>query len=362
MPKMTSWSQLTTIFYGLKNRAVTLWQNHPRIGGGLAIFIFTLFLSVGLYQWNLQPMAYGAKQKQVIDIDYGSSLRQIGTLLQKRGLIRNQAVFELYIRLHQREKKIKAGSYELSSGMSVTQIAAEIERGTSLQVKVTIPEGFTNQEILNLLVAKGLVDKIQFLDKLNDRQFIQSIIGEEYDVNWPEGYLFPDTYFFDKEADETEIITIMLRRFKEVFAKNFKAVSGQKVKETLILASIIEKEARKAEERPIIAGVFINRLQRDFPLQSCATIEYALGVHKERLTFKDLEVESPYNTYRHQGLPPTPISNPGLASIRAAFNPAKVKFLYFVAKPDGTHIFSNTFEQHLNAQRRIEQERKKGNS
>ncbi len=360
MPKITSWSQFTTIFCGLKNRAVTFWQNHPRVGGGLAIFIFGLVLSVGFYHWNLQPMAYGAKQKQIVEIDYGSSLRQIGTLLQKRGLIRNQAVFELYIRLHQREKKIKAGSYELNPGMNVPHIAAEIERGTSLREKVTIPEGFTNREILNLLVAKGLVDKTRFLDKLNDRLFIQGIIGEEYDSHWPEGYLFPDTYFFDKKADEAEIITLMLRRFKEVFAKNFTTVSGSKIKETLILASIIEKEARKAEERPIIAGVFVNRLQRDFPLQSCATIEYALGVHKERLTFKDLEVESPYNTYRHQGLPPTPISNPGLASIRAAFNPAKVNFLYFVAKPDGTHIFSNTFDQHLKAQRRIEQERKKG--
>ncbi len=345
-----------------KNILLTLNKKlHTRIGVSVLIFVGLILLFAGYYCWNLTPTDFGSKDFHVFKVAYGSSLREIGQSLGKNHFIRSQFVFEAYVRLNPRHRMARAGYYRISPGMSVPAIVRELRRGIAQSVRVTIPEGLDNQEVADLLAQKGLVNPTSFLNAARDRNLLNQLAGNDPDFTGTEGYLFPDTYNVELNATvEKQIIQKMFSRFQEVFQKNFKQVPTNKRREIVIIASLVEKEAKKPEERPIIAGIFYNRLRLGYALQSCATVEYSLGKHKERLYYKDLQVNSPYNTYLHQGLPPGPIANPGLASLKAAVFPAQVKYLYFVARPDGTHIFSTTYQQHLNAQHQIERMSKKG--
>ncbi len=329
------------------------WQGHPRLGGGIIISTIFLAILLAAFFWNFFPEIPGSAQLSVFEVPYGTSLRQVAAELDTRGIIRSGFAYEIYVRLNPEKRMVKAGRYQLGPGMNLFRIVKELRRGIPGQIRITVPEGLTTKEIANLFAEKGLGSRSRFLELLKDNQFISGIMGEPWKVA-PEGYLFPDTYDFSLDATEEEIIAKMLKRFNEVFESEIGATTPLQKRQIVIIASIVEKEARKAEERPIIAGIFNNRLRRGYPLQSCATVLFALGKHKERLYYKDLEVESPYNTYRYSGLPPGPISNPGLASLRAAISPAKVDYLYFVAKPDGGHIFSSTYQQHLLAQKKVE--------
>jgi UPF0755 protein len=327
----------------------------PRFRIGIVIVVLLFLLSIACFGWNLIPAHFGNRDLQVVRVPYGASLREVGQLLTENHLIRNKLVFEIYVRLNPRQRMAKAGYYRIGSGMSVPAIVHELRRGIPPTVRITIPEGLTDQEVADLLVHKGLVNRENFINQTKDHHSVDDVL-EDYHINsGAEGYLFPDTYNFELNiSSEKEIINKMLSRFKEVFQQNFAQIPLSRRKEIVIIASLVEKEAKKPAERPIIAGIFYNRLRMGYALQSCATVQYSLGKRKERLYFKDLQVNSPYNTYLHQGLPPGPIANPGLASLKAAIFPAQVKYLYFVAKPDGTHIFSTTYEQHINAQRKIE--------
>lgn len=329
------------------------WRDHPRLGGGIVVFVILITIPIFAFLWNFFPVDPGSDQLQVFEVPYGTSLRQVGSELQQLGIIRSKLAFEIYIRLNPKKRMVKAGRCRLGPGMNMFRIVKELRRGIPGQIRITVPEGLTVQEVASLFAAKGLANRERFLALVKDRQFINSILGEEWPVA-SEGFLFPDTYDFSLNATEEEIITKMLKRFREIFEAEVGSVTPLKKREILIVASIVEKEAQKENERPLIAGVFYNRLRRGYPLQSCATVQYALGKHKKRLYYKDLEVNSPYNTYRYSGLPPGPIANPGLASIRAAVAPADVDYLYFVAKPDGSHVFSSTYRQHLIAQRMVE--------
>lgn len=334
---------------------------HTPLGAAVLVSVVLVLLFIGYYCWNLAPTDSGNKDFYVFKVPYGSSLRQISQTLAKNHLIRSQFVFELYVRLNPHQRMAKAGYYRISPGMSVPDIVSELRRGIAQSVRITIPEGLDNQEIAALLAQKGLVNPQSFLNAARDSALVNQLAGNEQTLSGTEGYLFPDTYNFELNATvEKQIIQKMFLRFQEVFQKNFQQISADRRKEIVIIASLVEKEARKPEERPIIAGIFYNRLRLGYPLQSCATVQYSLGKRKERLYYKDLQVNSPYNTYLHQGLPPGPISNPGLASLKAAAYPAQVQYLYFVAKPDGTHIFSTTYQQHLNAQHKIERMFNKG--
>lgn len=329
------------------------WQDHPRLGGGIIISVIILGISLGAFFWNFFPVDPGSVQLQVFEVPYGTSLRQVREQLQARGIIRSGLTFEIYIRLNPKRRMVKAGRCQLGPGMNLFQIVKELRRGIPGQIRITVPEGLTASEVAVLFSGKGMANRDRFLELIKDKQFINGVMGEEWQ-GASEGFLFPDTYDFSLNATEEEIIAKMLKRFREVFEDEVGSVTPLKKREILIIASIVEKEAQKEDERPLIAGVFYNRLRRGYPLQSCATVQFALGKHKKRLYYKDLEVNSPYNTYRYSGLPPGPIANPGLASIRAAVSPADVDYLYFVAKPDGSHVFSSTYRQHLIAQRMVE--------
>jgi UPF0755 protein len=344
-------------FEKLKNRNF-MDQLNPktrlRFEGGWAITILTIFsLLVIFFFWNLAPVEPGARSSQIFEVTYGASLRNISHILEKRGIIRNGVVFEIFVRLNPEKRMSKAGNYLIGPGMSVPRIVSELGRGVPRATRITIPEGLTLQETADLLAGKGLVDREKFIKLASDSNFVNGILKDIPVKNGAEGCLFPDTYEFNLNVSEPEIITQMLRQFEKVFQRNFHAIPDKKRLETVIMASIVEKEAKNAEERPVIAGVFYNRLRRDYPLQSCATIQYALGKRKERLLYKDLQIQSDYNTYTHLGLPPGPIASPGLESLKAAAFPLDVPYLFFVAKSDGTHVFSNTYKEHMQAQKRL---------
>ncbi|HHW13276.1 MAG TPA: endolytic transglycosylase MltG [Firmicutes bacterium] len=326
-----------------------------------ALFCFGFIFLVGQAVWIYNGVQVNRKvfnpHDSTIDIPLGSSVFQIGSLLEEKGLIKNRKSFIWYLYLTGQQNSLKAGHYKFGPDLTFRHLLRELKTGRPIIYRVTIPEGYTIAEIGRLLSTKGLVDYDRFQELLHDRVFLRSQLIDFAPVSG-EGFLFPDTYEFAKGATEEEILSVFFQRFRQVWAEVTREVqppAGFTPVELVTLASIVEGEAKVEAERPIIAGIFYNRLRRGQLLQSCATVQYALGERKPRLLYKDLQVDSPYNTYLYKGLPPTPIGNPGRASLQAALSPADTDYLYFFAKSDGTHVFSRTYREHLRAQNLLAQ-------
>lgn len=303
---------------------------------------------------GLLPAAAGSDAVQTVEIKHGSGVKSVAKLLSSRGLVRDPLVFRAWAKLTGGEREVKAGTYAISPGMSAPRILSVITDGREMTIRVTVPEGATIGEIAAIMDRHGLAENEEFIRLARDPAVI-SATGTEARSSL-EGFLFPDTYFFSRTAGAEGAIMAMTARFSEVMTPELRRrakAMGRGIREIVILASLVEEEAKSAEDRPRVAAVFYNRLKKGMPLQSCATIQYALGRRKERLLYADLHIDSPYNTYTHYGLPPGPICNPGLDSLRAALYPDTGKYLYFVAKPDGSHVFSTTYQEHLRAQREI---------
>lgn len=321
-----------------------------------AFFCLGLILFVGQAIWiyngvQVNRKVYTADQS-TIDIPMGSSVFQIGSMLEEKGIIKNRNSFIWYLYLTGQQNSLKAGHYTFRPELSFRQLLRELQTGRPIIYRVTIPEGYTSAEIGRLLSAKGLVNDERFQELLHDRVFLRSQLVDFAPVSG-EGFLFPDTYEFAKGATEEEILSVFFQRFRRVWAEVSRETplpEGFSPIELVTLASIVEGEAKVEAERPVIAGIFYNRLKRGQLLQSCATVQYALGERKPRLLYRDLQVDSPYNTYLYQGLPPTPIGNPGRASLKAVLAPADTDYLYFFAKSDGTHVFSRTYREYIRAQ------------
>ncbi|WP_297058565.1 endolytic transglycosylase MltG [Thermosulfurimonas sp.] len=322
-----------------------------------------LFLSliVGLYLlgWYMEitsPVSH-KPAPQVVFIPPDTPVKEVAHILKERKLIRSTWAFYLEgLRLGVLDK-LKAGEYELSPHLSPAQILEKLARGEVITHIVTIPEGYNVWEIARLLDRAGLVSRREFLSLAFNATFAHSLGIPGPSV---EGFLFPDTYYLVKGLSPAEIIKIMVSHFWKVWAKYEKRAQemGVSVYEVVTLASIVEKEAVFSREKPLIAAVYWNRLRRGMPLQADPTVRYALKRFRGRLYYKDLRVANPYNTYRYPGLPPTPIANPGEDSLRAVLYPAKVPYLYFVSKGDGTHYFSSTYREHLRAVRRYRRHRR----
>lgn len=289
----------------------------------------------------------------VVTIPQGASAADIAERLASARVIRHPWVFLLTSRALGFDRHLKPGDYRLSRGLDLLAIMRQIRRGDVITVSVTIPEGYTLERIAALLAEKGLVGRERFIAVASDDRLAY---GPQFPVDKKsrslEGFLFPDTYRFVPGRPEEEIVRRLVGRF---FQAAYPILvegadrTGRGVNETLILASIIEKEAVLDWERPLIASVFYNRLARGMPLQSDPTVQYVLSGGPAPLTYADLAIDSPFNTYRYPGLPPQPIASPGLASIRAAIGPAETPYLYFVARGDGSHVFSRTYTEHLQA-------------
>ncbi len=299
----------------------------------------------------LRPVDEGQAEQVLVTIAPGSSARAIAECLQEQGLIRSARAFVLAARLGGYTRHFVAGDYLVSAAMSSPEIIKLIASGKTATRQFTIPEGFTLAQIAARLEHEGICRAEQFLRYARSPRAARSA-PFEIPADSLEGYLFPDTYRVPYRATPEEVAGVMLARFKEKVADRYwaraKKQGWRSLHEVVTLASIVEREAKLDEERPIIAQVFIKRLRMGMLLESCATINYILGEQRP-LTEADLAVDSPYNTYVHRGLPPGPICSPGEASVRAVVFPANTDYLYFRARGDGGHIFSRTFEEHLRA-------------
>ena len=276
----------------------------------------------------------------------GATLRVAAESLAKAGVVQNATVFRLYAMLRGSDRSIRAGTYVFKRGTSWGEVLDDLRGGKGLEHAITVPEGWSLIQIVPQLarVLEVPVDSVQAA--VRDTALLHRL-----DVPTPtlEGYLFPDTYVFPDGTTARAAVRVMVERFERVWQPEWNArlqALAMSRHDVMALASIVEKEARLPEERPVIAAVYLNRLKAGMLLQADPTVQYALGKHVARVLYKDLEVDSPYNTYKHTGLPPGPIASPGKPSIVAALNPANVPYTYFVAHPDGHHEFTTSFAQH----------------
>lgn len=310
--------------------------------------------------WMLdRPATSTVSTTNRVEIKSGMTARQIGHVLEETGLIRSAAFFELSARYRDLAHQLEAGTYELRSDQSTNEILETLLEAPLQLQRVTVPEGLTRPQIAAVLARADVSDSARFVALTEDGELIARLGLSEPHL---EGYLFPETYFIEEGATEEEIIESMVGEFFEVFADSlYDRLDSLEfsLHEAVTLASIVEREAVVQKERPIIASIFHRRLKLRRRLESCATVEFALGVHKKRLTNADLRVKSPYNTYRHAGLPPGPIGSPGRASILAALYPIETEYLYFVARGDGTHSFSRTNRDHEIAKREIRRQQRR---
>lgn len=284
---------------------------------------------------------------KTVTVPPGYTTRDVAELLEREGLILDAKFFVWYCRRHNLDGKLQAGRYELESDAGIAGIARELAAGHIAVIRVTIPEGYTITKTAAAMEAAGMCTAEQFLEACRRGDPRGRVTGTNL-----EGYLFPDTYEFARDADARDAVRAMVDRFFEVIGPEQQRRAqdlGYELSEIVTLASIIEREARRDDERPLVASVFYNRLRTGMKLESCATVIYALGRQPDRLTVQDLKVDSPYNTYRYPGLPPGPICSPGRASLMAALYPASTDYLFFVSNGDGSHTFSRRFGDHVAA-------------
>lgn len=279
---------------------------------------------------------------QVVEIRKGQSISKSLKDLP----VSKDIMFKLYLKMKNQGKNIKAGYYELKGEYSIITLVDVLESGKDKIYRFTIPEGYSLAQIVNKLVVDGKIDENKFYEELkNVKDFPYPTPNGNF-----EGYFYPETYNFSEIVEEKEIIDTILKEFVKKFPPE-KYPDKEEFYQKLIMASIIEKEAVKPDEKPVISSAFYNRLKRGMTLSSDATVNYLFNYSKRRIYYKDLEIDSPYNTYKNKGLPPAPIANPDVKSVEASYNPSETKYLFFVAKGDGYHYFSKTYEEHLEFQR-----------
>lgn len=280
----------------------------------------------------------------------GDSLFNVVNGLKKKGLIKNEFLFKIYIKKNNLNTNIKPGEYYIDNSQTIRGFVDMLNKGTKdgSYVQITIPEGYEIEQIAALLDAKGIITKEEFLESCKKYK-VPSYVKVSNKLKYAlEGYLFPDTYEFKKGTKGEEIITRMLKQF-EVVLKDINKKEVDNIHELITAASLIEKEARIDEDRPKIASVLYNRLNKNMMLQMDASVLYAIGKHKNRVTYEDLKVKSPYNTYVVKGLPPGPICSPGKPSIEAALNPLKTDYVFYVLEDNKKHYFTNNYKDFLKA-------------
>ncbi len=314
---------------------------------GLGLFILLLLGGaawIGIYA----ATPSSGRGKVTVFIPKGSSVRRISAILDRKGLVADDLRFLILARLTGRAGRLQAGEYRLPRGRTPLQILRLLAQGKVIRHQVTIPEGLDISQIATLLAKDHWIDRQRFLALTHDPDFIKTLGLHQSSL---EGYLFPDTYSLVRgQVDERTIIALMVHQFYHVWKEITKNSKSRLSRHQVVtLASIVAKETGNAEERPLIARVFLNRLQRHMRLQSDPTVIYGIPDFNGDLTKADLERKTPYNTYVISGLPPGPICNPGRASLEAVLNPANSPDLYFVSRNNGTHHFSTTLKEHNRA-------------
>jgi UPF0755 protein len=326
------------------------------------IFVFLLTTGTAFYylQQYLAPVDAGDTSKKLFYVNAGSSLNLILKKLESDKFIKSYIAGRIYTELKGKNKKPQPGNYQLSKSMSFEQIFNKITSGDIYQEWITIPEGFSIRKIAARLDKKAYSGKkyIDMVSTINDASREEFVFLDRLSKsNTMEGYLFPDTYDL-AGGKENDLVQLQLKRFENtIYSSWLKRPANwhMTLHETLTLASIVELEAQKPSERKLIAGVFMNRLATGMTLGSDPTVEYALGWHQgdKGLSYNDVKIKSAYNTYINKGLPPGPIANPGLAAFNAVLDYDRTPYLYFVAKGDGSHVFTKSYPEHLRAQSMI---------
>ncbi|MBC8102764.1 MAG: endolytic transglycosylase MltG [Cytophagales bacterium] len=317
------------------------------IGGVVLVFLLGLLAGTGgllYWRWGSQARGGGSRVERVA-VAPGATLATVGEALQERGIVRSALLFGLL----GRGTTLKPGVYDVSPSETPRRLLRRMADGDVATVRVTFPEGFTVQKIARRLKDRGIIgDETAFLRLVTTKG--DTLRASFVPPRNLEGYLFPDTYRFPIGFTEKQVAQEMLSLFDRIVAKGRSedlSRSRRSLSEIVTIASLIEREAETEGDRPRIAGVIYNRLARNQRLEIDATVQYARGQHKARLLYRDLEVDSPYNTYRNAGLPPGAICCPGIASIDAALHPKTSPYLYYVAGPDGrSHLFARTFAEH----------------
>jgi len=332
------------------------WAELKRTVAFVAVLLLLAVVGSATWIWYCieQPYQGFAAQGVFVDLPHGASSRTVARLLKQNGVIRSAFAFEVYARRHPR-RRLQAGEYFFDHAISSHDAFWQIADGHIFEQAFTVREGETIFDIANDLETQKLMTADEFLAAAQNPELIRDIAPH---VKTLEGFLFPATYFLPRHPTPTELTAEMVRKFKEEWQRIAPPESkrdttglehGRPVASVVTLASLVERETPKPAERPLVAGAFENRLRKFMPLQCDPTVIYALqdaGQYKGTLTGADLHFPSPYNTYVHPGLPPGPIGNPGEASLRAALDPAKTDYLYFVANTQGGHFFAATLAEH----------------
>jgi len=312
--------------------------------------ILILSIGAGYFAYDILSFLHRPLGPEaIIEVKKGMGIASVVRELEKAGLTDSPRKMDFYLRYRDVGARLKAGEYVFGPGATPEAIADKLLKGEVLRRMFTIPEGFSVKDVARILTEKGIATTDSFLKKAlaNDAAGKRGLEGTTL-----EGYLFPDTYEYSKDTTEDQVIAMMVKNYK----KHFDAAMTQRAQELgmspyqiLTLASIIEKETGKEDERPLISGVFHNRLKRGIPLATDPSVIYGIPNFDGNIRKADLERDGPYNTYLRSGLPPTPIANPGAKSLQAALNPTQTDYLYFVSRGDGSHQFSRTIEEHQQA-------------
>ena len=321
-------------------------------------FIFTiivLFLVViGATAWRvyrrvLEPYKGYQAAEQFVDLRPGSGASEIGRRLVEAGVVRDRLTFQVALWLSWEARHLQAGEYRFDRPVTPADVIDRIRRGDVYEHRVTFPEGLTIAEMAALFESRGLGTGASFVEAAKDTSLVNAYDPSARDL---EGYLFPQTYALPRGTPASTLVRLMVEGFDKAFPSELRhaaAERGLPVRQVITLASLVEKETPRDDERPLVAAVYLNRLERRMPMQCDPTVIYALrkaGKYNGNLTRENLEFDSPYNTYRYPGLPPGPIAAPGRPSLEAAAMPAAVDYLYFVSRNDGSHVFASTLEEH----------------
>ncbi|MFH0881532.1 MAG: endolytic transglycosylase MltG [bacterium] len=313
----------------------------------LAAFIFWLYVKGA----PAHPDRSGTAR---IVVSQGASAWRVGFLLRDAGLIRSPRRFAWHLKVRGESEKLKAGVYDIPRSASMKEMGRKILNGEEVIVEITFPEGWTAAQMAGLLQKEGVVDSTSFIRAIRDEKLIHNL---SLDLTTLEGFLYPETYIFRLRRTPLDVISSMVTVFRERVGDDWMRRAQQDplgLQGIVTLASIVQGEYQVAGETPDIAALYRNRLKQGMLLQADPTVQYILPEGPRRLTLRDLKIKNPYNTYVYSGLPPGPIDNPGIDALRAALEPPDRPWLYMVARGDGRHTFTTTFEDHLRAKKRLD--------
>jgi conserved hypothetical protein, YceG family len=324
----------------------------------LFLFVITLTFVIS-YSSTIRKPLKSTEDSIIIEVKQGEGFYDILDKLDKENKLTNKLLIKVNLAIDKRKVNLTEGIYEINTNLSLEELIKSLENkdGDKDLVKLTIPEGYSIEDIAKSVEDKGICSKDEFIKDVKDYKlpsFVKNNNKKRYNL---EGYLYPDTYLIEKGSNANDVIKSMLDRFEDVLKQaedeTKVEISDEDVEKIVTIASMIEREARVPGDRPLISSVIYNRLEKDMKLQIDAAVIYALGYHVDVVLNKHLEVDSPYNVYKYKGLPVGPIANPGLDCIKAALLPEKTDYLYYIMKDDGSHYFTNNYEDFLNKKKEL---------